>query len=552
MPSSLKWLLLILGLLILIIGGGYALQEFAEGKIHSAINRQTATGDTLRSGSISFDLLTATVRVDSFYVNQRIRRKDQQHFRLQGQIDRLQLAGISYWQYLTDKAYVADELRVVTPRLRIFSLEPSADTVQTDSSSTGGSPTVRLNDLAIDNGYFTWLDGEEGSLTFAADSVSVSARDLQLPRTDTSSLPLAGADWYIHRAHFPGGDSLYDYYFDRFAGSTYDSLLTLGTFRRTPRYSISNFSEVVKYKAVWLALRLDSLRLQGVPLQNVITQGRIDAPQLQVGDYSIEVYENQQLPEDPNPSVKPFPHEALRKIGFPLTIRHLHAPHGRIIYRLRTAKGEEGSLAFDQGNLSIRNITNEPERIRQQDRMKVDYSCVFSDRAPLEAKFDFGLSGNSPTFHMSGSLGSYSLPDVNPMLEPAANVSIEAGQLHRLTYQASGNQRIVEGQMHLEYDSLEVKLEEGFSFIQSMLKGLVLKKKNLPGEDFREGIIYHEHVATRSFFNMYWKALVSGLKSSALSSIALGKELKRERKERRKAEREERREERRKQRKLKR
>lgn len=539
MRPSLKWPLIIIGIIAFLIVGGYALQEFAENKIRTAINRQTPAGDTLQTANVSFDLLTATVHIDSLYINQQIRQKNQQHFRLQGQIDHLVAKGISYWQYLTNKAYEADQLRVESPHLQVFSLEPT-DTVATDSSQSKGLQ-LRLRNIDINDGNFSWRDGEEGSLTFATDSVNVDVRHLQLPHADSSTLPVEQVNWYVHEAHFPGGDSLYDYYFDRFTASTADSLVTLGSFRRTPRYNTDNFSKAVQYKTVWLALRLDSLRLAGLPLSNVLLQRRIAAPSLQIGDYSIEVYENQQLPENPNRSVKLFPQEALRKIKFPVTVEHLHAPHGRIVYRLRTAKGEEGDLAFDRGNLSIKNITNVPERIRNHSQMEVDYQCTFSDKAPLEAEFDFRLDDQSNAFTMSGRLGRYPLTDVNPMLEPAANVSIEAGNLHKLTYYASGNKHLVEGEMHLEYDSLEVELEEGFNFIQSMLKGLVLKKKNLPGKDFREGIIYQEHDLTRSFFNLYWRALVSGLKSSALSGIALGKELKRERKERRKAEREERR-----------
>ena len=83
----------------------------------------------------------------------------------------------------------------------------------------------------------------------------------------------------------------------------------------------------------------------------------------------------------------------------------------------------------------------------------------------------------------------------------------------------------MEGEMTLPYRNLPLDLVGGGAWIKNLVSGLVLKDDNQEGEDFRQGRMYHEHDVTKSFFNAYWKGLVSGMKSSALADIALPGEL---------------------------
>ena len=102
---------------------------------------------------------------------------------------------------------------------------------------------------------------------------------------------------------------------------------------------------------------------------------------------------------------------------------------------------------------------------------------------------------------------------------------IETGTIDRMTYAGRMQDEIVTGELSLLYHDLSVDLVGSGAWFKNLLSGFVLKEHNREGEDFRQGRMYHEHDGTKSFFNAYWRGLVSGMKSSALSDIALPGEL---------------------------
>ncbi len=537
MLNAVKWILIVAGVLVLLLVlGFYWGEQYAERKLHEAVELRTEEGDTVSVHKVDISLLRGSIRFDSIQVNYTLHRDSGNDFHLRGFVPRVSATGVSFWQYLTKKRIQLGRLRMHEPELTLVTFQ-KPDSTRADTSG-GAPPEIHLGQFDVLGGRVTWLQSRDGSLLLSADSFETSLYNIHYPLPAGRSLPFDDATWFVNQIHLPKADGLYDYYIDRIEGSINENSVRIGSFRQAPRYTFPEFVQKLQYKKGWLAFRLDDIHLEDALLKRFLHGGALHAERLRIGSAAVEAYEDLEMTRNPNEPRKLLIQEALREVPLPFTIDRITVPSANIKYGIRTKDEERGQITFQRAKATFNNVTNEDSTIRRRPNMVVDFESMFMKETSVSAHFTFNLGSTVNRFTMTGRLGSYPLPDINPMLIPAANVRIKTGQLHELTYEAVATEAVVRGTMELVYENLDVDMDDSYSFIQKILKGLVLKEKNLPGKDFREGVIYHEHDRTYSFFNLYWKAIVAGLQSSALANIALKKELKRRDREERRAERE--------------
>jgi hypothetical protein len=104
-------------------------------------------------------------------------------------------------------------------------------------------------------------------------------------------------------------------------------------------------------------------------------------------------------------------------------------------------------------------------------------------------------------------------------------VEIKSCQIQDLTFNMTGNERRASGQVKFLYSNLKVnilKKQDGShefkkkGLLSFLANALVIKDANPDGGETRLAHPRYERDITKSFFNLVWKTLFTGIKETAL------------------------------------
>ena len=312
-----------------------------------------------------------------------------------------------------------------------------------------------------------------------------------------------------------------DYNLHNIAYSSRIRRLTIDSLNRRNRLSAAAFFGQRVAKS-YLRFDFDGLRAMGIDHTALLRGERVAVDSLRARDFQLSVIEDisLELPGEPQP--KNMPIEALRKLGIRVVLDDAQFSSTDISYGVIDSMQEPKAIHFNQGTVRLRGLDTAPSTT---DSVVATIDATFERSTPMHAEFILARDESGRNYAIRGELGQYDLSGINPLFKTAADAVVETGIIDRMTYRGRMQDDVVEGEMTLLYRNLALDLVGGGAWIKNLVSGLVLKDDNQEGEDFRQGRMYHEHDVTKSFFNAYWKGLVSGMKSSALADIALPGEL---------------------------
>jgi hypothetical protein len=333
------------------------------------------------------------------------------------------------------------------------------------------------------------------------------------------NLPLAPASApevsiQIDSAFLPGG-GLYDQSISGIQVDGKKRTLSVVTYRLAPRQTARNFLTSLTYKKPWQALRVDNIEATDLPMDSLLTGGGVNIPDITIGDLNLDVYENPNLKPGPDEKQKPFPVEIFRSIGYPVMLQSITVARADIAYGVLKEGSDEPDITFE-GEIVAENISS----YQQDNPAEVSFDFTFDGTSPANVTFTLDQAGDGRNFHVVGELSDYDLTEVNPLLVVAANADIESGYVSHMNHDIAYNGTISEGDMTLKYENLDIRMEGNGAWIANLLEGIAVRNSNPRDDgDLEVGQIELEHDTNRSFFNLYWKSLLMGMKSSALGNV---------------------------------
>ena len=235
---------------------------------------------------------------------------------------------------------------------------------------------------------------------------------------------------------------------------------------------------------------------------------------------------------------KPLPLKQLSKLPFGLKIDTLQITKSFIEYEefLENAN-EPGKVFFDDLTAFVYNINNDPVETDGETTLRAHALLMGQGDLKVSTVFPWKSGQKCVT---EGSLENFSITKMNSVLESAANMKAESGDLNSLTFKFAYNSIRSEGELELNYHNLKLtsyksdeKLEKQAkrkkgkkgketddpvkdNFKTFIINAFVIRKnmdENLP-EDKRTGTILFYRDTSRSIFNYWWKSLLSGIKSA--------------------------------------
>lgn len=268
-------------------------------------------------------------------------------------------------------------------------------------------------------------------------------------------------------------------------------------------------------------IELNNIELNGIDTRMLISKQRLEAASATLQPI-LKIYRDRTIAEDVSSKVGKYPHQLLQKIKFPFSIKKMNVKNGLVSYAEKAVISKKtGVVSFKNINGTITNVTNISDIISKNNLLVVDATASFMGISKMHSIWRLPLNSSNGTFEVSGTGEAFNGPDLNPMIEPLGMANIKSGHINKLDFKLNGNDYKATGNLTFLYSDLKVELlkndsadvkKKGF---MSMLTNALIKDANPKNGEIRTSEIDNQRDTTKSFFNLVWKSIFSGIKKTA-------------------------------------
>lgn len=235
---------------------------------------------------------------------------------------------------------------------------------------------------------------------------------------------------------------------------------------------------------------------------------------------------------------KQLPMEALNASGVGIDVETIVLNKSFIQYEEFPEEGDSsGRVYFDDLYATITNVNNLDKSRKGITKLVAESRFLGNGKIKVRGHIPW----NTKLKHrVNGVIEDLDMKKLNPMLEPAVQVSVESGHMNNLNFSFAGSSSHSNGEIEMNYNDLKLmafKSEKRIDRIlkrkkpkneddeekmrKASVKSFILNtfvigkdmKKNLP-EDKRTGTIDFDRDMNKSVFNFWWKSVLSGIKSA--------------------------------------
>ena len=450
-------------------------------------------------------------------------------------VDRLQLKYFKPWDYFIGKHLNAGFLTVTGPSVIMEQNATIKDTAAPKTAYQSISSKMKslfIGKLVLDSTNFKYIFTRKDSSRvvhqfhnlrvrindFLIDSVALDdptrflyARNYEIEMKD-----------YMNRTK----DSLYWMYV---RGIRYDAAqrtLHIKQFEVQPRYDKAAFQRKTGVQQDRFEVVLNNISLKNLNPRLLLQEQQIWTERLNIQNGKINIYRNRMMPMPPGNKLGQYPHQLLDKLELPVSIDTLTGNNINIEYtELSPVTKQSGVINFSRVHGLFRNITNIDSLVAKNGHMTADFDAVFMQSGKLTARFDFTLNDKSGGFAVSGQLKDMNGKDLNVVTKALGKVEIRSCDIQDLAFNIKGNERRASGFVKLLYQNLKIavlkqdKDNQEFKrkgLVSLVANALVIRNANpLPGEKVRTANVSYTRDIKKSFFNLVWKTLFTGVKDIA-------------------------------------
>jgi hypothetical protein len=359
---------------------------------------------------------------------------------------------------------------------------------------------------------------------FTLDNVKFNATDIQTLDSGTNIKNLiSNSKWTLSSDGFSyvTTNKRYKITLGSFDINNGNSSMRIKNINIVPMFSQAAFSKIIPYQQDLYTILLKDILLTGIDTKLLLTQKKLEALSATL-QLDFKVYRDRTVAPDPTSKMGKYPQQLMQTIKFPFSIKNVILKNSNIYY---TEKGDiskkEGTVFFKNIQASVLNVTNIKELISQNNLLTVDVNGSFMGLSKLHSVWKMPLNSPNGAFEISGEGTAFSGPALNPMTEPLGMASIKSGKINKLSFKMAGTDYMVKGISTLLYENLKVELLKKDSTelkkkgLASLLTNALIKDANPKNGVVRTGEISFQRDVYKSFFNLVWKGIFSGIKQTA-------------------------------------
>jgi hypothetical protein len=291
------------------------------------------------------------------------------------------------------------------------------------------------------------------------------------------------------------------------------------------KYDRFEYSEQIEFQNDWFKLDISTLQLEKLNIDSLLVKQKFILNKLKVNKGQFTVFRDLNVPHNDDRKV-PLPQQVLLISDFAFNVDSVFVNadvHIHIVPKETSGIGTM-TLNIDSGyvyNMRTRHFnSNNPMLLQAKGRL--------NETANFNTKVDFPMPSKNGEFHFVGNIGPMDLRNLNEMLIPLGAIEIRSGYNEGVKINFKGNDNYSEGLMEFQYNNLKIDIldretyqSKGFgnNLKTIFANSFVVSSKNPRWFKLQEGNIFFERIKSRSIFNYWAKALLSG----AVSSIGIKK-----------------------------
>ncbi|ANE51900.1 hypothetical protein SY85_16775 [Flavisolibacter tropicus] len=289
------------------------------------------------------------------------------------------------------------------------------------------------------------------------------------------------------------------------------------------------------YKAVGVQRSMNVITFERAKLTNFqlgqfVRREIISADSLLIEKPEFYFYTDKTQPPLLESKMGKYPHQQLLNMDAIVQIKGMAVRNANLTYIEKGEKThEEGKLTLNGIDMSMSNITNDPQLIKRNPRCIAKVYGGILGNSPLNMEFIFYLDSTNGRFDVTGSVRHVDATQLNALAIPLANTRLQSFNMQYLRFQLSGNDNEAWGSVFMRYNNLYVVLqkkdeETGKLSIKKFLTKIVNKytlKDSNPGPDGRERTavpVIRARITTQSFFGLIWQTLFTGMQTIMVNS----------------------------------
>jgi len=514
-----KKLAIILGsILLLLFTSILFLENWIENKFEKTLNnnpdrKYDLTYDNLKvsffQGDIELDKLKITpINIDSIPTV------------INGSVEKAQLEGISFFDFLTSKEITIENLSFLNPDFTLVHKDfPKKQTETT-------KPFESLFGDIISRGKITnfSLLGGKAELFFQEDSLqkvgSFDGLDILALGLETDSIQLGRAiPFILENLQISLKNLVYN--------MSPNQVLKLGSFQFDMEKGQMDLKKVsMKLNTGWeeyaksqpfqkevMEFEIGTLKMKGLSTESRFYDSLIIiSNSIELDSLIFNIGKDKNRPKLPNVVKKDFS-SLLESLSFPVAVDSLIVTNSHITYsEIESGKNKAGIISIGALNALILNVSS-IEALQKENSLSADIKAKFNKSGKLNLHLDENYFERK--WKVDITLESMDMKDLNQTVNHLAGIAIESGEIQKLHIKMEGNPTSSDNNFLLQYKDLKMNLiseEDKKKGFMSSVANLAIHKQNLPEDKHYKELSYAtKRDIYKGPINLIWLSVKDGL-----------------------------------------
>ncbi|HET8859015.1 hypothetical protein [Marivirga sp.] len=291
------------------------------------------------------------------------------------------------------------------------------------------------------------------------------------------------------------------------------------------KYDRFEYSKQIEFQNDWFKLDLSSIKLTNLNIDSLLINQKFILNKLELNKGDLTVFRDLNVPLNEDRNV-PMPQKLLSELEFAFSIDTVLINSDIHIHIMPKESSGIGTMTINIEEGQLLNLRT--HHFKNNKAMVLSAEGKLNKKANFHTKVTFPMPSENSEFHFVGNVGELDLTALNDMLIPLGAIEVRSGYNEQVNINFKGNNEFAEGLMEFRYNNLKIDIldrdtyqSKGFgNNIKTIFaNSFVVSSQNPRWFQLQEGNIFYERIKSRSIFNFWAKALLSG----AVSSIGINK-----------------------------
>jgi hypothetical protein len=317
-------------------------------------------------------------------------------------------------------------------------------------------------------------------------------------------------------------DGYYNFSFKDILVNSLQKQLKINSFNIVPFASERQYANQFNFQKDRYDVSLSGIFLKNIDM-NTLLEKKLLASELVINNLSANIYRDLRKPLEKKNKVGNYPSQMLTAMDHEVNVSKATINSANIQYKENEAvTNETGIIDFTDTKMTISNITNIPEEIQKNNTLTISFASKVLGKIPLNGNFKFILNSKEGGFTTAGHVSGFDALELNKVSVPMALIKINRGSINSIDFNLRGNNTGAKGDFVMKYKDLKVDIlkrdkttkaikKRGFL---SMAANLILVNDNPGKQGLREVNPVSERNIYKSFFNLVWKTIFTGMKKT--------------------------------------